>query len=57
LSRICCSYSSIEDAGKAVGLKNSYNITLVCRGKRNKAGGYKWFYADDIMQPNQNMIV
>lgn len=50
-------YDSISDAGRDVGLKNSYHITNVCRGKRNKAGGYKWYYADDINQPDKNKII
>lgn len=50
-------YNSITDAGIAVGLKNSYNITNVCKHKRNFAGGYRWYYADDISQPDVTKIL
>lgn len=35
-------YDSITDAAKAVGLKTSNTVAMVCRGERKKAGGYKW---------------
>ena len=35
-------YSSITEAAKAVGLKTSSPVGMVCRGERNKAGGYRW---------------
>lgn len=50
-------YDSIEIARKAVGLKNGYNITNVCKKKRNKAGGYHWYYADDLNQPDKTKII
>ena len=50
-------YLSLEDAKNAVGLKNSYNITNVCQKRRNKAGGYKWFYANDPEQPDKTKII
>lgn len=34
------------DAGRALKI-NYKNINLVCRGKRNNAGGYKWMYLSD----------
>ena len=52
-----CTYDSLEDARKAVGLKNSYNITNVCQKRRNYAGGYKWFYSDDSEQPDKSKII
>lgn len=36
------SYNSIEDAIKATNINN---ISAVCRGHRNKAGGFKWRYS------------
>lgn len=50
-------YNSIQDAGSAVGLKNAYNITLVCTGKRNHAKGFKWYYANDKFQPDKTKII
>ena len=50
-------YNSITEAGKAVGLKNSYHITNVCRGKRNFAGGLRWYYSDDVEQPDKTKII
>lgn len=35
-------YPSIVEAAKAVGLKSSSNITLCAKGKRKRAGGYRW---------------
>ena len=37
-------WDSITDAAKGVGLKNSHSIGAVCRGERNKSGGFKWGY-------------
>lgn len=37
-------WSSITDAAKGVGIKNGCSIGAVCRGERNKAGGFKWKY-------------
>lgn len=34
------------DAGRHTGIEYK-NINAVCRGKRNKAGGYKWMYSSD----------
>ena len=50
-------YDSLEDAKNAVGLKNSYNITNVCKKRRNHAGGYKWFYVSDSEQPDKTKII
>ena len=36
-------FCSTVDAEKATGAKHS-NISLVCMGKRKRAGGYKWTY-------------
>lgn len=51
------SYISLSDAANDVGLANGYNITNVCKGKRNCAGGYKWFYANDESQPDKTKII
>ena len=37
---------SISKAGEILGLSR-WNISACCRGKRNKCGGYRWFYYDD----------
>lgn len=37
------------EAGRVLGF-NYKNINAVCRGKRNKAGGYKWMYLSDYNQ-------
>lgn len=36
-------WSCIKEASKELKIKDS-NISLVCKGKRNKAGGYVWKY-------------
>lgn len=40
-------------AGRELGI-NYKNINLVCRGKRHKAGEYKWMYLSDYEQLNDN---
>lgn len=39
-------FDSIKTAGVATGI-NRNNITNVCKGKRNTAGGYKWQYLNE----------
>jgi hypothetical protein len=39
-------FDTLTQAAKAVGLKSGETIKLVCNGKRTKAGGYKWKWAD-----------
>nr|QBK85818.1 MAG: NUMOD1 domain protein [Marseillevirus LCMAC101] len=34
-------FDSLKEASEATGA-NPDTITLVCKGKRNKSGGYKW---------------
>lgn len=38
-------YSSIHEAGRAIGI-NFKNISTVCNGRRNLAGGYKWVFSN-----------
>ena len=40
------------EAGRVIGI-NYKNINLVCRGRRNKAGGYKWMYLSDYEKLNE----
>ena len=37
-------YESISEASRAMGLKKPSNISMVCKGKRPSAGGFKWEY-------------
>src|SRR5699024_12709631 len=39
------SYNSINDATKYT---NAKNLSGVCRGVRNKSGGFKWRYSTEI---------
>jgi len=39
-------FDRIIDAAKETDCRY-YNICSVCRGHRNKAGGYGWAYCDD----------
>lgn len=50
-------YNSITEAGESVGLKNAYHITNVCKGKRNFAGGFRWYYSNDPNQPDKTKII
>nr|DAL62998.1 MAG TPA_asm: PROTEIN/DNA Complex catalytic motif, Helix-turn-helix DNA [Caudoviricetes sp.] len=36
-------FPSVEAAHRATGI-NASNICACCKGKRNQAGGYKWYY-------------
>ena len=40
------SFISIEDAYRYLGVQSSSHISLVCRGKRKTAYGYKWAFAE-----------
>lgn len=39
-------YSTIKEAGECIGI-NFKNISEVCRGKRNTAGGFHWEYVNE----------
>ena len=39
-------YSSISEAARENMIQKSSNISLVCQGKRNVCGGFKWKYID-----------
>lgn len=39
-------YDSIKRAAEEYGMKNTSNISCVCRGITETAGGYKWAYLD-----------
>lgn len=43
--KILCTYLSAKFAADALGVSDASAILKVCRGKRNKAAGYKWEYA------------
>ena len=50
-NQIIKTFISISDASRKMHI-NSSNITSVCRGQRNKAGGYKWSYVNVNCQKN-----
>jgi hypothetical protein len=39
-------WNSIDEASKSLSIKDS-NISLVCKGKRNTAGGFTWKYVNE----------
>jgi len=49
-------YSSIKEASKETGACET-TIIPCCRYKRNYSGGFKWYYADDINQPDKTRII
>lgn len=50
-------YNSISDAALTVGnIQKSGNIGSCCKGKLKTAYGYKWFYANDLNQPDKTRI-
>lgn len=51
-------YNSIKEAAISVGLKDSSGIISCCKKHRyTSSGGYKWYYANDIEQPDKTKIV
>ncbi len=42
--RVLCRYASVREAQLIYGITH---ISSVCRGQRNKDGGFIWRYADD----------
>lgn len=49
-------YYSIREASKETGACET-TIVPCCKHKRNYSGGYKWYYADDITQPDKTKII
>ena len=47
-NNIIATFSSITEAGLAMGTNNGTHISDVCKGKRKTAYGYKWKYLEDI---------
>lgn len=41
-------FNSIKEASEKYNLKDTH-ITRVCKGKRNKTGGYRWQYLEEYM--------
>ena len=48
-------FKGVEDAEIKTGVNNG-NITSVCKGRRNVAGGYFWRYADDDIYVKDKMF-
>lgn len=42
-------FNSCKEAAEKCGLKTGSQITNVCRGRKKKAGGYRWMYYDEYM--------
>ena len=51
-----CTYESMADAERDTGIAKS-NIVRVCDKKLKSAGGYKWYRAFDLLQPDKTKIV
>ena len=49
-------YKSAVEASKVTGA-NSSHINSCCKGKRKTCGGFKWFYANDLFQPDSSKVV
>ena len=50
-------YESTKIATKAIGLKSNSTIFAALKDHSKSAGGYKWYYADDINQPDKTKII
>lgn len=50
-------YISSEEARLDIGLKRGSHITDVCKGRAKSAGGYVWYYANDLNQPDKSKII
>ena len=37
-------FNSMKEAGEKYNMKNPWNISSCCTGKRKTAGGYRWAY-------------
>lgn len=48
------SYNSIKEAHDKTGINN---ISKCCKDNTKSAGGYKWYYADDLNQPDKSKII
>lgn len=40
-------YDSVQQAARENNLKSPCHISSCCKGKKNRAGGFKWMYKDD----------
>ena len=51
-------FNSITDATNSIGkAKTTTNICAMLKGKQSTAYGYKWYYADDVNQPDKTKII
>ena len=48
--------NDVKEASKETGACET-TIIPCCRYKRNYSGGFKWYYADDINQPDKTKII
>ncbi|WP_412474179.1 zinc-ribbon domain-containing protein [Halobacteriovorax sp. YZS-1-1] len=49
--KVLQTFISISDASRKMKI-NSSNITMVCKGQRPKAGGYRWAYSNKRVKEN-----
>lgn len=49
-------FESAKQASIVLNLSGYGNITNCCNGKANSSYGHKWFYANDINQPDKSKI-
>lgn len=50
-------FSSVKDALAFAELKCKDSIYQACKKENHYAGGYKWFYSDDLTQPDKSKII
>jgi hypothetical protein len=48
-------YSSIIEASRELNISDN-KISLVCKGKRNKTGGFKWRYKNQLPSDDVNLL-
>lgn len=49
-------FDSLTEAGEFIN-KDSSGIIECCKGNQKTSGGYKWFYCNDLKQPDKSRIV
>ena len=53
-----CTFNSLKDGGDFIGRKNAAAlISNCCTGRKKTAYGYKWYYTNNLNQPDKTKII
>ena len=50
-------FNSAKEAKRKYGFNDHTSIYKCCRYEMKSSQGYKWYYADDINQPDKTKII